>query len=314
MSSELNKFSFSKTEALKSGQGVNEFAPGGNISGIYLENETFTRLRDYIYERSGIYYNESKKYILEGRIYKRIIANKVKNYEEYYELLLSGNGKGELKNLLDVITINETYFFRAPQQLDAFEKIIVPEIINRKSEKISTEKVKKTLRIWSAASSTGEEPYTLAMIIHNKIQPLYPDVHFQILASDINNSALDFARKGIYKEYSIKTVPEEYLKRYFKNSDSGLILTDEIKQKVKFANINLYDSTSISAVNNCDIIFCCNVLLYFNINSRQEVVANLYKALSNGGYLIIGYSESLHGISKAFKLIHLPKAIAYKKE
>jgi chemotaxis protein methyltransferase CheR len=217
--------------------------------------------------------------------------------------------RGELKNLFDAITINETYFFRAEQQFESLEKIIIPELIKNKAGTPNP-----TIRIWSAACSTGEEPYTIAMIVLEKIKPLYPNVQFQILGSDISNQVLEVARNGIYKEYSVRNMPELYLKKYFISKDGLFYLKDDVKRLVRFSNINLFDATQVRMVSNCDVIFCANVLIYFDIPAKQKVVSYLYDALNVGGYLFVGYSESLHGISKAFKLVHLPKAIAYKKE
>lgn len=280
-----------------------------HINQISMSDETFRELRDVIYKQSGIYYTESKKYLLEGRISKRLAVCKLNTFEEYVNYLKSINSRQEMNSLFEVITINETYFFRAEQQFEAFEKIIVPEIL-----KTRITNTQPMFRIWSAASSTGEEPYTLALIINEKIKPMFPKVNFQIIASDINNAVLDSARKGVYKEYSIRNMPQAYLKKYFSQNGAHYTLNEDIKKMVKFMNINLYDTNAMRSIVGCDVIFCCNVLIYFDIPSKQQVISYLYDALNIGGYLIIGYSESLHGISKAFKLIHLPKAMAYKKE
>jgi chemotaxis protein methyltransferase CheR len=275
-----------------------------------LTDEGFKELRDIIYKTSGIYYSESKKYLLESRILKRIQSLKLNGLYDYVNFIKNPANKGELKNLFDAITINETYFFRAEQQFDALEKIIIPELIRNKSGQTNP----VVIRIWSAACSTGEEPYTIAMIVLEKIKPIYPNVQFQILGSDISTQVLDVAKNGIYKEYSVRNMPENYLKKYFIAKDGLYYLKDDVKRLVRFSNINLFDSSQVRLVSNCDIIFCANVLIYFDIPAKQKVVSYLYDALNPGGYLFIGYSESLHGISKAFKLVHLPKAIAYKKE
>jgi len=274
-----------------------------------LTDEAFRELRDIIYKTSGIYYTESKKYLLESRILKRIQALKLNSLYDYVNFIKNPANRGELKNLFDAITINETYFFRAEQQFESFEKIIIPELIKNKAGTPNP-----TIRIWSAACSTGEEPYTIAMIVLEKIKPLYLNVQFQILGSDISNQVLEVARNGVYKEYSVRNMPELYLKKYFISKDGLFYLKDDVKRLVRFSNINLFDATQVRMVSNCDVIFCANVLIYFDIPAKQKVVSYLYDALNVGGYLFVGYSESLHGISKAFKLVHLPKAIAYKKE
>ena len=275
----------------------------------YMTDSTFMRLRDSIYKKSGIYYTESKKYLLEGRIAKRLLERGLQTFDQYVDYIDSPKAKNEIHQLFEAVTINETYFFRAESQFDAFEKIIVPEIMRNK-KKIGN----NIFRVWSAASSTGEEAYTLAILFLEKLRPLYPGPQFQILASDINNAVLESARKGVYKEYSIRNIPKHLLLKYFRKSGDKYIINNDVKKLVKFMNINLYDEQAMRMITACDIIFCCNVLIYFDSASKQQVVSNLYNSLNKGGYLFIGYSESLHGISKAFKLIHLPKAMAYKKE
>ncbi|MFW6232789.1 MAG: CheR family methyltransferase, partial [Bacteroidota bacterium] len=251
--------------------------PGVPDSKMEMDDEIFARLRDTIYNLCGIYYTESKKYLLEGRILKRIAARNLKSFEDYLSLLNSPAGRTELNDLFEAITINETYFFRAPQQFTAFEEVVAPEIIENKKGLI-----KPVFKIWSAAASTGEEAYTLAILIKEKLQPKFPNVTFQIFGSDINNQVLEKAKTGIYKEYAIRNMPPEYLKKYFIQSGNTYALKDDIKRMVKFANLNLYDEHSVRSLNNCDIIFCANVLIYFDIPSKQKLVSNLYDTLNKG--------------------------------
>lgn len=306
MSSDLFKFNIGKPKA-EATAAPQVLQPASRA--LAMSDDTFNNLRDLIYKISGIYYTTSKKYLLEGRIAKRVSARGLDTFEDYIEYLKSPNNKDELKPLYDAITINETYFFRAEQQFEAFEKIIVPEIMELKQGIPAP-----IFRIWSAASSTGEEAYTLAIIILERLKPRFPHVTFQILASDINESVIEAARTGIYKEYAVRNIPPAYLNKYFTKQVNTYVLNDQVKRMVKFMNVNLYDSNQMRMITSCDVIFCCNVLIYFDIPSKQKVVSYLYNSLNKGGYLFIGYSESLHGISKAFKLVHLPKAMAYKKE
>lgn len=306
MGSELFKFKFG-TEKKTTDGGMDSSIQARH--GISMSDESFKSLRSLIYEKSGIYYNESKKYLLESRILKRLSANNFSKYEEYINLLKSSRARDELLFLFEAITINETFFFRAEQQFEAFEKTIIPEIIHNKSAYGLT-----TIKIWSAASSTGEEAYTLAILINERLKPLFPNVNFQIIGTDINNAVIESAKAGIYKEYAIRNIPEQYLRKYFKMNGNNYHLSDEIKRMVRFVNLNLYDGQQMRTFTNFDVIFCCNVLIYFDLPSKQQVVSYLYDSLNRGGYLFIGYSESLHGVTKAFKLIHLPKALAYKKD
>lgn len=275
---------------------------------LEMSYELFNEYRQYIYKISGIYFTDAKKYLLEGRIARRLAVNKLSTFEEYLQFLRSPNGRVEMNGLFETITINETYFFRANQQFEALEKIIIPETISAKGNTFNP-----IYKIWVAASSTGEEAYTIAIIILEKLKNRYPQVQFQILASDINNAVIEQAKKGIYKEYSIKNVPLHLLKKYFRFDGTSYHLVDEVKKMVKFSNINLYDPQQMRAIRGIDVIFCCNVLIYFDTASKQKVFSYLYDSLNKNGYLFLGYSESLHGISNSFHLIHLPKAMAYKK-
>lgn len=280
----------------------------GEINKMEMNTEIFNAYRSLIYKLCGIYFTDSKKYLLEGRIVRRLTSHKMNSFEEYLRFVDSPNGRAELNELLEAITINETYFFRAPQQFDALEKTIIPELIASKSSK------NPTIRIWVAASSTGEEAYTIAMIVQEKLKIKYPGVNFHILASDIDRTVIEQAKKGIYKEYAVRNIPKDQLIKYFKFDGTNYILSDQIKKMVNFTNINLYESKQMRMMRDIDVIFCCNVLIYFDTASKQQVISYLFDALNKGGYLFIGYSESLHGVSKAFKLIHLLKAMVYKKE
>ncbi len=307
MSGQLFKFGINKPkqEEIKPSSNVTTT----NVDNLVMTDEEFKEFRDEIYKLCGIYFTESKKYLLEGRILKRMAANNVKTFAEYMRIIRNPLKKEELDRLYEAITINETYFYRAPQQFEAFESVIVPEILATKKNTPLP-----TFRIWSAACSTGEEPYTLALIVLESLKNKYPNVSFQIVGSDINQNVLEQAKQGIYKEYAIRNIPKNILNKYFKQEGGLYHLSNEVKKLVRFININLYDPNQVKLVSQCDVIFCANVLIYFDMPSKQQVVSYLYNALNKGGYLFIGYSESLHGISKSFKLVNLPKAMAYQKE
>jgi chemotaxis protein methyltransferase CheR len=303
MANGLFKFGTQQTEPTRSKSG--DFGLSENQ--ITISESTFNTFRDFIYTKSGIFFNESKKYLFESRLEKRIKAIGVKSFEEYFTFVQKSGNVEELHQLYDAITINETYFFRAPQQFEAVEKIIIPELVKNKAGKSNF------IRFWSAASSTGEESYTLAMLVNEFLKPKYPHITFQILASDINTAVIESAKKGIFKEYAVRNIPPNLLNKYFKTNGMSYELSPDIRKMVRFANINLYDERAVKTITGVDVIFCANVLIYFDIPSKQKVVQHLYDVLNPEGYLFIGYSESLHGISKAFSLIHLPKALAYKK-
>ncbi len=271
----------------------------------------FENIRKHIYEDCGIYFQDNKKYFLESRFQRRMNFLNIKSFEEYFYLLKSAtNGKSEKKNFYEAITINETFFFRNQPQLDALASPMLPEIIQKKLAL-----GKNKIRIWSAASSSGEEAYSVAMIFNDLIKPRYPNFDLEVFGTDINSAVVETANTGIYRDYSIRNAPPYYLKKYFKPSNTGSYeVVPEIKKMASFKVTNLYDDNSMKQMFNFDVIFCANVLIYFDQASKIKVVNNLYNALNKDGYLFIGYSETLHGISKAFKLISFPNTVGYKKE
>lgn len=275
-----------------------------------LSDSAFAELRAFIYERTGIFFADKKKYLLEGRLGKRLQHLKLTGYGEYLQLLKYGKNKDEEYDYLcEAVTINETFFFRNEPQFEALEQVLLPEIVAAKQKSGPPR-----LRIWSAACSTGEEPYTLAMLFLERLKPRYPNLSVEIVATDINMAVLQVAAKAAYGEYSVRNLPPLYREKYFTMESGRFRVREEVTRLVKFQHLNLYNRQEIRQLRNFDIILCRNVLIYFDSKSKVQVVADLYNSLNGGGYLIIGYSELLHGISSAFKVKSLAKATAYKKE
>jgi chemotaxis protein methyltransferase CheR len=275
-----------------------------------LSDGMFRQLREFIYKQTGIYFQDNKKYLLEGRLGKRLQILNLDSFEKYSDLLIArSNREEELKYFYNAITINETFFFRNEPQFEAFEKTLVSEIINQRKTN-----GRSKLRVWSAASSSGEEAYTIAMIFLERLRPKIPGLEIEIFGTDINFSVIESAKKGVYRDYSVRNIPREFLDKYFIVDDGKYTIKDEVKQLVRFEHLNLYDEKRMKAMLNYDVIFCANVLIYFDTNSKIQVVSRLYDSLNRGGFLFVGYAESLHGISKAFKLINFPKTVVYKKE
>lgn len=306
---ELNNFGFSNPANAATGSGFDV----GFMSKptITMEQKCFEDWRAYIYDLCGIYFQDNKKYLLESRLLKRVTFLKLKGFEEYLNYIkFNADRQNELKYLYEAITINETFFFRNQPQLDAFVQYLVPEIVATKAKN-----QKYKIRIWSAASSTGEEAYSIAMIFNELIKPKYPNLDLEIIGTDINYQVVETAKKGVYREYSVRNTPPYYLKKYFKTLGTNVYEVDpNIRKYCSFKLLNLFDDASMRAMTNFDISFCCNVLIYFDTKAKIKVVSHLYNSLFKGGYLFIGYSETLHGISKAFKLVSFPKTIGYKKE
>lgn len=279
------------------------------MRGINLTLEDFEKFADFIYRKTGIRFDQKKFYFLSKRIEKRMQVLGITDPVTYLRRLKFGDKNGEeLQNLVDLITINETYFFRDFPQLQAFAEYCLPEVVERK---IKTRD--DNLKIWSAGCSTGEEPYTISIILYEMLE----DVNswsIEILATDIDKEALRKAQEGIYEWRSVKHVPTEYLKKYFEIIKDKYKIKDEVKKLVKFEHLNLMDFLSLRKKRGFDFIFCRNVLIYFDEISRKKVVDHFYIALNKGGYIFLGSSESLARITNAFKIKRLGGHIVYTKE
>ena len=275
-----------------------------------LSDPTYLKIRDLIYQISGIYQSEDKLYLLAARCARRMSAVNAKTPAEYLEhLTVRGNRDAELRLLLNEITIGETYMFRSPPQLDALRTVILPQILEAKA-KLGF----KRLRIWSAACSTGEEPYTLAMFLQEQSEGLLKGWTFDILATDLNDNSLAAAKAGIYGEYALRSTTELLRKKYFKAvDDKRLQVLDSLKAVVRFDRVNLSDDSKMLFLKGLDIIFCCNVLIYFDLSSKRKVVQHFFSNLLPGGYLFLGHAESLYQVDDQFRLVHFPGTIGYLK-
>ncbi len=269
----------------------------------------FTQLRDFIYDQAGIFIAGNRKYLLENRLANRLKELNLKNFGEYYYYLQYDSGKKvELNKLFEVITTNETSFYRNPPQLKVFQTKVLPEVLDTLRKK-----KKKRLRIWSAGCSTGEEPYTLAMIISEVLGTELKSWDIKITANDLSERVLKSARKGVYNEYSLRTTPKEVVRKYFDQDEKLYKIKASMKQLVSFGQINLSDRVQVKRVERSEIVFCRNVIIYFDEAMKKKVINAYYDNLVPGGFLIIGHSESLHNITRAFKPVHHPGAIIYQK-
>lgn len=272
---------------------------------IKMSDEEFLVLRDFINRECGLYFEISSKYLLEKRLSRRIHEHQLSRFKDYhYFLLYDKNKLEEMGTLVDILTTNETYFLREEYQLKAFKEEILPEMLKKKKD--------KTIRIWSAGCSSGEEPYTLAMLVLEASLPL--DWKVEIIGSDLSQRVLQIARRGIYSKSSFRVTPDEYKERFFHQDESGKYhVNDELKEKVTFGKLNLLDSQRINLIPTMDIILCRNVIIYFDNETKRKVIANFYNKLNEGGYLLLGHSESLMNISTSFKLKHLKNDMVYQK-
>lgn len=273
---------------------------------ITLPEEEFRLLRDLIRDYCGIYFDDSSRFILERRLSRRLEIHHLDHFRDYYRFLLYDRGRDEeLTAVMDNLTVNETYFFREQGQLQAFSEEIVEELKEAK-------KGERKLRVWSAGCSSGEEPYTLAMLLLEKGLPA-KGWEVEIIGSDINQRVLQAARKGIYRKNSFRSTDEYFLNKYFEAEDGSFRIKDMVKRYVNFSCINLLDSLKIKFIGSVDVIFCRNVLIYFFQDARKKVVENFYDRLSVNGYLLLGHAESLINITTAFRLKHLKHDVVYQK-
>lgn len=272
---------------------------------IPLSEDVFRLIRDIIRDYCGLYFDDSSKYLLEKRLSRRIRNHQLNDFRDYYRFIrYDKNYEDELAAIIDVLTVNETYFFREQNQLKAFNEEILSELKEKNRES-------RSLRIWSAGCSTGEEPYTLAMLINEKGN--FSGWDIEIYGSDINQRVLQSARKGIYRKNSFRASEPYFISKYFSEEDGSFRISDSIKTHVNFSYLNLLDPFRTRFLGKMDVIFCRNVLIYFDGPSRKKVIENFYDRLVDGGYLLLGHAESLINITTAFTLKHFKNDMVYQK-
>lgn len=265
---------------------------------IPISNTEFNLLRDLIYKVCGISLADTKKQMVHSRLRKRLHALQFHSFLAYYNHLLEDSS--ELTNFVNCITTNKTDFFRESHHFQYVRNVILPHYISQANHGL----IEKKLRVWHAGCSTGEEPYTMAMVLRDTLRSCGAwDV--RLLASDIDTNVLDTATEGVYEEEKVATVPQQYLNKYFIRTNNGghkqHAITGDIKEMIKFRRINLLeDAWPIRADVRFDIIFCRNVIIYFDHESRCRLFDKFSRILKPGGYLFIGHSESLFGVSDAY--------------
>ena len=268
------------------------------------------QIRDLVYKVSGIYKAEDKLYLLADGCGRRMKQLSVRTPREYWNhLTVQPKRDGELRQLLNEITIGETCLFRSPPQLDALRKVILPEIVADASKQIT-----RRLRIWSAGCSSGEESYTLAMSLLEESRRLLKDWTVEILATDLNDRSLEAARAGVYGDYALRSTTDYFKRKYFSPVEQNkLQVRPEVKKLITFSRLNLQDDSRMLFMKGVDLIFCCNVLIYFDGASKAKVISHFFSNLNVGGYLFLGTSESLMKLNDQFHLVHFPGTIGYWK-
>lgn len=257
---------------------------------IRISDAEFGQFQRFIFEAAGITLTESKKALVSGRLAKRLTACRVRNYGEYFQLLMSGAAPPELQTAIDLLTTNETYFFREPKHFQFL-----------KNELASGALKGAVPRVWSAASSSGEEAYSIAMVLEDCL----PNRPWEVVGSDISARVLERARAGHYPLERITHFPPGYLQRFClkgRDAQAGTMLIERaLRKKVRFQQVNL--NAPLPQLGAFDVIFLRNVLIYFSLETKRKVVGRVLAALKPGGYLLIGHSESLIEVTQAVELI-----------
>ena len=274
---------------------------------LTMKPEQFEKLRKVVYDRSGIYFQDSKKYVLESRLSRRLEELEFDDFDQYIMFLTAGPYQtDEFQEMFNRITINETSFFRNEPQLEVFEKQVLPQLLEQN-------KTKKTLRIWSAACSSGEEPYTLAIQVHRSLGVRLADWRIEILGTDISEKVLVTAQSGKYPHYSIRSVNPMVLNRYFKQEGNLYHLDPTIQSMVTFEKLNLKDRLAAKRFGTWDVIFCRNVMIYFDDEMKNGCARLFHEQLQDDGTLFIGHSETLRNLDVTFEALPYPQGFAYKK-
>jgi len=265
---------------------------------------SFSLLRDLIKDKIGIYYDDSKRYILADKLTPLALERNFTNFLDYYYFLkYDPEGQEEWDKIADILSIQETYFFREYEHLKALSEYIIPDLY---------EKGERYVKIWSGACATGEEPLSIAIVLNEK--GWFERMRIEIYASDISNSALEKAKKGVYKERSFRNFPKDLINKYFIKEENGYRIVPDIHRKVIWKKANLINEEEIKDLSKSKIIFCRNVFIYFADDMIQKVINNFEDNMENPGYLFIGVSESLLRFSHSFDLQIIGGAFVYVKK
>ncbi len=266
-----------------------------------ISDHEFTRLRDLIRDRFGLWYDDQKRFLLLSRLSTRVAGRGFEDFGRYVSFLqYDPRREDEWSDLASVLSNNETYFFRERAQLKLLAGRVLDEIVARGPR----------VRLWSAACSSGEEPYSLAMTLigTGKI----PDPLLSIRATDISARVLEIAARGYYRALSFRATEPALIQRWFRAQDDGFVVDDRVKRLVSFARLNLLDDARVAAEGPFDAIFCRNVLIYFDKPTQKRVVESFARALRPGGYLFLGHAESLFHLTDRYEPVVAPDTIVYK--
>ena len=270
-----------------------------------ITQEEFRRLCDYLCRRTGLVFTEARRYFVERRVTDRMAESGMTSFTNYFARL-RGDLDGEVERFINALTVNETYFYREDHQLTC----LTSDLLN---ERVRMKRPGEALRIWSIPCSTGEEPYSIAIwLLENWPQVDAHDV--EIIGSDIDTNVLKEARAGIFGERALMRLTPKLIDKYFVASEPGRWqILDDLRQSVRFTAVNIVERSETRPHGLFDVIFCRNVLIYFDNSSRRVAAENLYENLAPGGYICLGHTESMSRISPIFEVCRFADAIVYRR-
>ncbi|PXW98009.1 chemotaxis protein methyltransferase CheR [Sphaerotilus hippei] len=276
------------------------------VKPITISDADFLKFREFFYRKTGIHFDDNKRYFVDKRLVERIEATGSENFRSYF-IALRFEAKGEeLQQLVNLMTVNETYFFRESYQFDCLVKDMMSEVARRK-------RPGGRIRIWSVPSSTGEEPYSIAIYLLERWAQI-EDYEVEILSSDIDTNVLNAARRGVYSQRSVSNLPKAYLEKYFTRlNEHEWKIQRELVESVEFSHVNLAEAVETRRFRDIDIIFCRNLLIYFDDLSRRVAAEAMFDALHPGGFVCLGHSESMSRISSLYQVRRFADAMVYQK-
>jgi len=275
------------------------------MAAITITDDDFQKFREYFYRKTGINFEPTKRYFVDKRLVERIEATGNSDFRSYFVMLRFQASGDEVQQLTNLMTVNETYFLREEYQFQCLVNSILPELVKRKTDS-------GPIRIWCIPSSSGEEPYTIALYLMERWAGIAKwDV--EIISSDIDTGILHKARLGRYSTRSVQHVPAAWLSKYFVRHGDEYQMCEDLRQAVEFTRVNLAEPADTRPYRNFDVIFCRNLLIYFDDVSRKSAAETFYDALKPGGFICLGHSESMSRISSLYKVRKFPEAIVYQK-
>ncbi|MCW6511554.1 CheR family methyltransferase [Lichenifustis flavocetrariae] len=280
--------------------------PSQNVSIPPISDEDFLKFREYFYRKTGIMFQDNKRYFVDKRIQSQMESGGFRNFRQYFDRVCFQSDGVELQALVNAMTVNETYFYREEYQLKCLVQSILPEVVKNMHSG-------ETIKIWSMPCSTGEEPYSIAFYLLEHWSRV-DDFNIEIVASDIDTEVLRKAKLGLYADRAVQYVSQETVGKYMTMTRDGKFqVIDDLRKSIKFTQTNIIDAIEDRFYRGFDVVFCRNLLIYFDDLSRREAAEAIFTALSPGGFVCLGHSESMSRISSLFELRKFPEAIVYQK-